>query len=149
MVKILENGTTALDRIDSVQSEEDMPELMNDLRFSCYYDSENCPYEPLSEYCGEPIVYEDIADADLREYLRKTVGEGVYTMELIRDERVEPLIQAFWLEECEDYQSMTRQERKQNGAFWESTFTEIVNCQNKTLFVRFFEDDSKTMLLFF
>lgn len=64
-------------------------------------------------------------------------------------ERVNPMIRQLWLEECAEFQNMNRQERMDVGYFWEITFTEVVNCQRKTLFVRFFEDNSKTVTLDF
>lgn len=32
---------------------------------------------------------------------------------------------------------------------WESSFTDVINCTEKTLFVRFFENEEKTMTLDF
>ena len=44
---------------------------------------------------------------------------------------------------------MSRQELKDDGTYWESSFTTIANCSKKTMRVRFYEDDSNVVELDF
>lgn len=45
--------------------------------------------------------------------------------------------------------SMTRDQIMDAGIYWESTFTNLVNCNKRTLTVRFFEDENKVLTLGF
>ncbi len=45
--------------------------------------------------------------------------------------------------------AMTREQIMDDGSYWESTFTHLINCNKKTMTVRFFEDDKKVITLGF
>lgn len=45
--------------------------------------------------------------------------------------------------------AMTREQVMDEGIYWESTLTHVINCNKKTMTVRFFEDDGKTITLGF
>ena len=44
---------------------------------------------------------------------------------------------------------MTRQEQEAANYYWESILTTVTNCNNKTMTIRFFEDDSRVLVLGF
>ena len=44
---------------------------------------------------------------------------------------------------------MSRQERQDDGTYWESTFTEVVDVNAQEMFIRFFENEDKLYLISF
>ena len=117
-----------MDGIDEVESEEDMFKLMDSVTYYQVYDPYNCNFDPRSENVGvKPFATYDLIMQD--EY-----KELIY--EAINDAGKEVL-------------SMTRQQQQEKNEYWESSFTEVINCNEKTLLVRFFEDDSKIIKLSF
>lgn len=114
--------------IKNVQSEQDMFNLINQV--TCYqsYFPEICGYDPRSEFVGahEIWTYDYVSDDANRE-------------EVIREIR----------EQGERMASCSREELQNQCNAYESIFTEVVNCKEKTLTVRFFEDDARTAILSF
>lgn len=116
------------ERIDGVESEDDMFELMDSVSYAQSYDYTTCNFDARSEYIGENpgwdyyyVIDEDNQD-EVKEYLDEV---------------------------AEIYNSMSRQELKDDGTYWESSFTNIANCSDKTMRVRFYEDDSNVVELSF
>ena len=116
------------ERIDDVESEEDMFELMDSVSYAQSYNHDTCNFDARSEYIGENpgwdyyyVIDEDNQD-EVKEYLDEV---------------------------AEIYNSMSRQELKDDGTYWESSFTTIANCSDKTMRVRFYEDDSNVVELSF
>lgn len=116
------------ERIDDVESEDDMFELMDSVSYAQSYNYETCNYDARSEYIGENPGwdYYYVIDEDNQDEVKKYLDEVAKT-----------------------YNSMSRQELKDDGTYWESSFTTIANCSDKTMRVRFFEDDSNVLNLEF
>ena len=49
----------------------------------------------------------------------------------------------------EPIRNLTRQEKRDANEYWESTFTEVVDVTNQTIYVRVFEDESLKFKLTF
>lgn len=130
LVEELKCGQGRYDRlmanIDNVESEEDMFNLMDSVSYFQVYDPYNCQFDPRTENVGVyPFATSDLLlNDDYKEFILSSideVGQGV--------------------------RAMSRQELRDANEYWESSFTEVINCNEKTIFVRFFEDDSKTIKL--
>ena len=114
--------------IDKVQTEEDMFELMDSVTYYQVYDPYNCNFDPRSENVGVMpfATYDMIMQDEYKEIIYEAIN--VVGKEVL---------------------SLTRQQQQDKNEYWESSFTEVINCNEKTLFVRFFEDDSRTIKLSF
>ena len=114
--------------IDDVASEEDMFELMDSVSYAQSYDYKTCNFDARSEYIGENPGwdYYYVVDEDNQDEVKKYLDEV-----------------------AETYNSMSRQELMDDGTYWESSYTNIANCSEKTMRVRFYEDDSKVVDLSF
>lgn len=110
--------------IDDVNSEEDMFELMDSVSYAQSYNHEICKFDARSEYIGEQPGwdYYYVIDEDNQDEVKKYLDEV-----------------------AETYNSMSRDELKDDGTYWESSYTTIANCSNKTMRVRFYEDDSNVI----
>ena len=120
ILKMLMNG------IDGVQNEDDMFELMDSVTYYQMYDPYNCKYDPRSESVGvKPFAtYEELMKEENKEIVYEAMNEvGKQVL------------------------SMSRQQQQNKNEYWESTFTEVINCNEKTLLVRFFEDDNRVIKL--
>lgn len=113
--------------IDEVKNQDDMLALMKQVNFSLYYEMEDAPFD----------------------YRSEEEDDYVHNHEWCMDEANREAVHALRAEENEQVRAMTRQEKQDKNEYWESSFTEVINCQEKTLFIRFFEDDAKTMTLSF
>ena len=49
----------------------------------------------------------------------------------------------------EDFYSMSQEELRDCGDFWISIMTSVVNCNEKSIFIRFFKDNTLTLKLGF
>lgn len=117
---------TVIEGIKDVETEEEMFTLIDKTSYFQFYDFENCEY-------------------DYRYELVAITPE--LTSSFVENEKNRELIEGIITEYSKPIKSMTRQQLQDANEYWESTFTEVINCNNKTIFVRFFEDDSKTMML--
>lgn len=117
-----------ISEIDDVKNEDDMFKLMDSVTYYQVYDPYNCQYDPRSEDVGIlPIAtYDVVTDEENKELIMKAMDE--YGKEVLKQ---------------------TRQEQQDKNEYWESSFTEVINCNKKTLLVRFFEDDEKIIKLSF
>ena len=114
--------------IPNVKNEDDMFNLMDSVTYYQVYDPYNCNFDPRSENVGVlPFATNEVLE--MEEYKEEIfaaideVGQGV--------------------------RSMSRQEQQNKNEYWESSFTEVINCNKKTLTVRFFENDEKIITLSF
>ena len=114
--------------IDAVQTREDMFALMDSVSYFQFYDPENCQFDYRSENMGAvPFA----------------------TYDILMEEENRPLIDEALLEIHDYVSTLSRQELQNANEYWESAFTEVVNCNERSLFVRFFEDEAKTLTLTF
>lgn len=112
--------------VGSVKTEKDMYELMKTVNYYSVYTPDTCKFDYRSECVGHGVTYDMVMDPANQEYLKQQVKEqGAYVT------------------------SLSRQEQQNKNEYWESSFTEVINCTEKTLFVRFFENEEKTMTLDF
>lgn len=114
--------------IDDVKTQEEMFELIDSVSYAQSYTYDNCNYDARSEYIGE------------------NPGWDYY---YVTDEKNQAEVKEYLDEVANTYKKMSRQELKDDGTYWESSYTTIANCTDKTMFVRFFEDDSNTIDLSF
>lgn len=114
--------------IDDVKTEADMFELINSVSYAQSYIYDTCKFDARSEYIGE------------------NPGWDYY---YVIDEKNQDEVKKYLDEVSETYKKMSRQELKDDGTYWESSYTNIANCTNKTMKVRFYEDDSNIVDLSF
>lgn len=110
--------------IDDVNSEEDMFKIIDSVSYAQSYDYKTCNYDARSEYIGEQP------------------GWDYY---YVIDEKNQDEVNKYLDEVANTYNSMSRQELKDDGTYWESSYTTIANCNEKTMRVRFYEDDSNVI----
>ena len=119
---------TLMAGIDNVKSEEDMFNLIDSVSYFQVYDPYNCKFDVRGENVGVlPFATYDLLMAEEN---REFVMEGV--------EAVGSYVR-----------TLNRQELQDANEYWESSFTEVINCNERSLFVRFFEDDNRTIKLTF
>lgn len=109
-------------KIDSVTNESELMQVMKDVSYGWTYDKDNPPpYEVLSE-------------------LAYTYDKWTYDYIVNNPQEIQK-----YLNSCINYKnSMTLQQIKNSELFWISIYNVVANCNNRTLTVRFFEDDSQT-----
>lgn len=110
--------------IPSVNSKADMYDLMRRISYSYFYNKydtvDQYHFDPRSESVGEAqgMTYDFIFSEDYKDIIK-----------YLLDAMIAPLGE------------MTRQERIDDGTFWESTFTEVVDVTERNIEVRFFENE--------
>lgn len=111
--------------INEVDSVRQMYDLMRRVSYSWYYtDYDNCKkyhFDPRSENLGE-------------------FQGGTY--DFLFNEKYEDLIRTLINASNAEISSMTREQKEEKGSIWESTFTEVIDVTEKTIEVRFFEDEA-------
>ena len=112
--------------IDSVTTKEEMYKLMKDISYFQMYENNGCPYDVRSEFVANKphFTYEYLMDENNKEEFEETMKD----------------IQSRVLGKPRSFV----EGRAKN---WESTFTIVTDCNNKEMFVRFFEDDERTITL--
>lgn len=136
---ILQNTKSGLGRmqtmqngIDDVKSKQDMYDLMNKISYSNFYkpydDCKANNFDPRSEQVGE-----------------FTGG----SFEIVMNDEWEDLIKEAMDEYSEPIRSLTREQKREANEYWESTFTEVVDCMDKSIFVRIYEDENQKYMLTF
>ena len=103
-----------------------MLDLMKSVSYVQSYFPETCNYDCRSEYVGD--------------------NPG-WTYDYIVDEKNQDEVNNYIKEQTNEFMGFTRQEKKDMGDFWETTFTNVVNCNKKTMKLRFFEDDTNCIEL--
>ena len=107
---------------DAVETEEDMYKLMDDASYFQYYDYKNCKFDYRSENVG---------------------ALAFATNDVLMDEKFKGLVTTLMDNMCDTVKALDRQALRDANEYWESAFTEVINCNKGTLFVRFFEDDDQ------
>lgn len=113
---------------DNVKNEQDMYDLIKKVSYSKIYDPDNCEFDVRTEFVA------------VKDYL---------TYDVMTSEKWKDEVYKYIKELCANYNKKTRQQKQDEGKDWESIFTEVVNCTNKTWFIRFFEDENRTIKLDF
>ena len=119
---------TVMAGIDAVQNEDQMFDLINSVTYYQTYFPEKCKFDNRSEFVA--LLPYWTYDYVMKDEYRETI-ENVVTLV------------GNYLDSC------TRQQLRDDAVYWESVFTEVVNCNEKTLFVRFYENDELTLKLSF
>ena len=118
--------------IEAVQTKDDMFDLMNKVAYSNFYknydDCKNNNFDPRSEQLGELGLLNSA-------FCMNPKYED--TFKQLQNEYVAPI------------QKLTREEKRAANEYWESTFTEVVDIKEKSILVRFYEDDNMKYLLTF
>lgn len=114
--------------IGDVKNQDDMFNLMDSVTYYQIYDPYNCKYDPRSEDVGvlPYATYETVMLDELKEVIFAAMEENGKTV-----------------------RSMSRQQQQNKNEYWESSFTEVINCNERTLKVRFFEDNNRIITLSF
>ena len=117
-----------MEHIGGVKSKDDMFNLMNDLSYSNLYRYPACKFDPLSELTGmkNNWTYDYVTDKKNREKM---------------DQYLKSLKASF--------SDLSEQKKRDSESIYESVFTNIVDCNNKTISVRFFENNDETYTLDF
>ncbi|MCQ2609593.1 MAG: linear amide C-N hydrolase [Lachnospiraceae bacterium] len=113
---------------DSVANEDDMYELIKKVSYSYIYKPDICPFDVRSEYIGNDkyLTYDVMMD----DKNRKEVEKGIREL-------------------CDAHNKKSRAQQEDEMTSWESVFTEVINCTDRTWFIRFFEDEKRTIKLRF
>ena len=118
--------------IDNVNSRSDMYDLMRKVQYSNYYlDYDECKenyFDPRSEIIGE---------------------FSWATYELMKDPTMESIIKNYVNQYTTPIRSMSREQKQDKNEYWESIFTEVVDVNEKELFIRFYENEDKLYLIDF
>lgn len=118
--------------IDSVNSKQDMYNLMKKVAYSNFYKPyEECKtnhFDPRDELIGE--------------------AEGL-TAQVVMSPEMEPRISEYLNAASESFHAMTREEQREANQYWESSFTEVVDINEKSIFVRFYENENSKYLITF
>ena len=116
--------------IDSVESVDDMAELIKKVRYTQMMDPYNSAFDPRSELSGFGDKYESVG--------------GVLTIEMCQsDEYKDELYEA--LEESgKSEREKSLEQLRNEGTQWLSVWQTVANCNEQTLEVTFYEDDSLT-----
>lgn len=125
---------TLQDGIDAVESKQDMYDLINKVSYSNFYSPyDECKanhFDPRSEQVGEH-------------------GPVPLVSALVMNDEYESDIKALMDEYTEPIRALTREQKRDANEYWESTFTEVVDIKEKSIFVRFYEDEGMKYLLTF
>ena len=118
--------------IENVNSRSDMYDLMRKVQYSSYYlDYDECKnnhFDPRSEVIGE---------------------EAWATYDLVMDPGFEETAKGFINAYTSEVRKLTRQEKQDINEYWESIFTEVVDVNNKEIFVRLYENEDMLYLISF
>lgn len=112
---------TLKEGIDKVNTKKDMYDLIKKVSYFQFYDPLNCNFDPRSENIGT------FAGATYNFLMNpKYKNEILYLM----DKYGEPI------------RSMSKEELKNKNEYWQSSFTEVIDCNEKSIFIRFFENEN-------
>lgn len=128
---LMQNTKTGIGRyevlqrnINNVTNKDELFSLMDRISYSWFYEDydvcKNEHFDPRSEQIGEfkGATYEFIMDPDFEPYLKKAMNDYSTPIRNITDKQV----------------------KRDANKYWESSFTEVVDCTDKSIYIRFFED---------
>lgn len=113
--------------IDEVRSEEDMMALMDSVAYFTMY-SEDCAFDARSEIVG---------------------AKPGWTTEYVLDEANAEEVEAHLRHLRQTIPAKSLKQLATDGDSWLSVFTEVANCSERTLTVKFFEDGERVIKLGF
>lgn len=126
---ISRDGQTIVKGINEVSSKQDMYDLMKAVSYGNFYqeyqDCKNNHFDPRSEQLAE--------------------GQGLTSKFIYEDEARFEALQNAYIASV----PTSREEKRAANVYWESTFTEVVDIKDKTIFVRFFERSDMEYVLSF
>ncbi len=110
--------------IDGVKTEEDILSLIDGVSCFQVYHPDTCRFDYRTEYVGNP--------------------EG-WTTEFVLDDKNRDTVYKKAKEVEQNINALDREGLMDKCLYWVSIFTNVVNCTDKTMRVRFFEDEEKIM----
>lgn len=122
--------TTLQNGIENVNNRSDMYDLIRKVQYSNYYlDYDECKnnyFDPRTECVGEIswATYELIMHQDFEKIAREEINKS-----------------------NTEVRELTRQEKQDACIYWESIFTEVVDVDEKEIFVRFYENEDMLYLI--
>lgn len=119
---------TVMNGIGKVRNELDMYNLMNKVTYFQAYFPDECQYDYRTENVGVKPYW--TTDYVLDDKNKKEIDEEVNAT-------------------SDTLKKMTRKEIEAENYYWETVITTITNCNDKTMTIRFFEDDSRVYELEF
>ena len=115
--EVLANG------LDAVETKKDMYNLISKVLYSQSYDRENSQFNILTEY------------VDL-----KPEWTTDYVLDSANEAEMSEYINAI----SQDFHTKSRAEIAESGSYWETIFTIVADATNKTFYVNFFEDPTRS-----
>lgn len=123
---------TMQNEIESVSTKKEMFDLMDKISYSNFYkeydDCKNNNFDPRSEQLGEL---------------------GLLNSAFCMNPKYEELFKKMQNEYTLPIRALSRIEKQNANEYWESTFTEVVDIKDKSIFVRFYENNDMNYLLTF
>lgn len=119
---------TVMNGVGAVETESDMYDLIRKVCYSKVYHPDEAGFDVRTEFVAlkDYWTYEVVTNDEFKELVMEKIRENVASIE-----------------------GKTRQEIQDMNSVWESIFTEVANCNERTLTVRFFEDESRVLTLSF
>lgn len=133
-----ENGRyeTAVKGREAAKTPEDMWDVIDNVTYFQTSDPDKCKFDSRSEYVGQNVSGVEGMPDD-------------WTTDAVLDENNREAITKYMRENGERIRGMTRDELADDGNIWESVYTILANCTDKTMKVRFFEDNDRIINLSF
>ncbi len=117
---------TVMAGIDAVENEDDMRSLINKVRYLQSNDPDTCAFDPITEHTGAVIDGKTYYIKDMFDPINREI-----LAELMR-------------EKAQKIKTMSVDELRADGTTWLAAYQTIVNCNERTLTVQFFEDGRLT-----
>ncbi len=119
-----------MSKIGGVDSDEDMHNLIKQVRYSQILNPKTCLFDPCSESCGFGEEFKEIG--------------GALTVEMVKSKKYHDLILNLLEEEGKVERAKSLQQLKDEGTQWLSVWQTVANCNKRSLTFTCFEDDSLT-----
>ncbi|MBQ0079001.1 MAG: hypothetical protein KBS66_03785, partial [Eubacterium sp.] len=127
---------TAIKGREAAETPEDMWNAIDKVTYYQVYDLDNCKFDPRTEYTGHDICGVEGMPTN-------------WTTDVVLDENNRPALEKYIRQNGKKVMGMTRDEQADKNEYWESVYTILANCTDKTMKIRFFEDDERTIELGF
>ena len=117
-----------MSQIDKVKNEEDMANLIKQVRYSQLMNPKTCLFDPCSESCGFGEEFKDIG--------------GALTIDMVKSKKYYDVIMDMLEQTGAIERAKTLQQLKDEGTQWLSVWQTVANCNKKSITFTCFEDDS-------